>query len=155
MIDVDVDASKLWGLCSAMSYRDRMRSMKRAFAAGANRIKRRAGEILVSELGEVRDPKAMKKTVWTKVYSRVGGFRVTVAGNTHPYPAKQRRLPLGRWMEEGTDGRDTKSRGPRGKLGAVKFLAKANDELKGSVSANLEKDFMEQLTKTARKYGCI
>lgn len=162
MIDFDVNADNFWGLVQAMSYKERMKHMRRAFAAGAKRLQRRAGDLLIADLKGVRDSSAMRKTIWTKVYNRIGGFRVTVAGNNHPYPSRMknrggsvRKLPLARWMEEGTAGRATKGGHNRGGLRPYKFLARANSQLAANVGDNLEKDFMTALEKTAKKYGCI
>lgn len=162
MIDVEYDASNFWGMTQAMGIRDRVRMMKSAMRASAGDIKRRAGEILISELSSVRNPAAMKKTIWTKVYDRTAGFRVSVAGNNHCYPSRMstrkgtvRELPLGRWLEDGTGMRSTGKGYTRGTLPAIGFLGRADSELQSSVSSRIEDHFIEQQKKIAKKYGCI
>lgn len=155
MLEVDFNADNLWGLARAMSNRRRVAAMKSAMRRSANSLKGRAGEILLSRLRSVRDREAMKKTIWTKVYDRIAGLRVTVAGNRHPYPARQRELPLGRWLEEGTGNRQTGKRYARGVLPAFGFLGQANAEMGGSMSDDLQQRFLDEITKTAKQYGCI
>lgn len=162
MIDIDCDYSNLWGMTQAMGIRDRVRMMKSAMRASANDIKRRAGEILISELASVRDKAAMKKTIWTKVYDRTAGFRVSVAGNSHCYPSRMstrtgrvRELTLGRWLEEGTAERRTNRGYSRGMLPAIGFLGRADAEMQTTINDRIEDHFIEQQMKIAKKYGCI
>lgn len=161
MIDFDFDDRNLWGMVQAMSPKERVRLMKGAMRASARTIKRRAESLLLDRLDHVSNPTAMKRTIWTRVYNQVAGFRVTVAGSTHCYPAKQRELPLGRWLEDGTGERFTRGtalrrkKSRRGRLGAVRFLADAGAELEGSISSDLCENFKKQMIRVAKKYGCI
>ena len=163
MIDVDYDDKNLWGLVQALSMRDRVRIFRGAMRKSANDLKRLAGDILIRDLKNVRDRSALKKTIWTKVYTRTAGFRVTVAGNAHLYPSRMRNksnevreLPLGRWLEEGATDRKTRKGGyARGSLPAIKFLGRANEQLEPRISEMLEEHYFEYVTKEAKKYGCI
>lgn len=162
MIDFEFDDKNLWGMVQAMSPKERVRLMKGAMRASARTIKRRAESLLLDRLDHVSNPTAMKRTIWTRVYNQVAGFRVTVAGSTHCYPAKQRELPLGRWLETGSKGeRITRGtslrpkRSRRGRLGAHRFLTDACEEMKASMSADLCENFKKQMIRVAKKYGCV
>lgn len=162
MIDVDFNADNLWGFTQAMSPRDRVRLMKGAMRDAANDIKHRAADIMMSRLKEVRNRAALKRTIWTKIYDRSSGFRVTVAGNSHGYPSRMvnkqggvRDLPLGRWLEAGTGERSTSKGYARGMLPAIGFLGQAVEELEESTSERLGDHFIERVKKEASKYGCI
>lgn len=161
MIDCDFDASNYWGLIQAMRPSERMKVMRGSLRSTARTLKRRAEDILLSRLGHVRNRAAMRRTIWTKVYDRTAGFRVTVAGNAHCYPARQRELPLARWLEEGTaERRTSKFRGSylrlrRGQLRPVKFLAEANSQMEGRISAELSDKLIQETHKIAKRYGCV
>lgn len=183
MIDFNYDDSNFWGLYNAMLMKDRVQIFRNVMRQGANDIKRRAYQILIGKLGSVRDPAAMRKTIWTKVYSRTAGFTVSVAGNSHPYPSLPRakasrtlikeagkdkengkakvekavrNVPLARWLEDGTGPRTTKHGGyARGMLPAIGFLEQASKELESTISDHIEDHFFETMMKKAKKYGCI
>ncbi len=155
MIDVDVDAANFWGLLQAMDQKARVRVMRSTLRRAANDLKGRAFDVLTGKLRSLRNRTAMRKTIWTKVYSRTVGFRVTVAGNARPYPARQRDLPLSRWLEDGTGTRQTKKGYARGTLPPLKFLETANRSTEGRVTDMLEEKFIEEMTRIARNYGCI
>ena len=165
MIDVDFNADNLWGMLQAMRPAERVRLMKAAMRRSARDVKDRAFELLVSRLRHVSNRTALKKTIWTKVYDRTAGFRVTVAGNAHTYPSRMRNssgevreLPLARWLEDGaglTAGRTTAKGYARGKLPALRFMKQAKEEMGPVISGRLEDNFEELMIRLARKYGCI
>lgn len=182
MIELDYDDRNLWGLVSALTMQERTKIFKGVMRRGANDVKRRAYQILIGKLGTVRDRAAMRKTIWTKVYTRTAGFRVAVAGNGHPYPSLPRTkasralikearkdkvngkakvqkaaryVPLARWLETGTKPRATKKGYARGSLPAINFLGQAIKELEPRISDQLEDHFLEYMQKEAKKYGCI
>ena len=157
--DLAVDTRKLYGLLQAMTPHERLRHAKRALSAAARALKKRAEENLLGSLKHVSNRTSMRSTIWTKIYQGGTGFRVTVAGNSHPYHARQRDLPLGRWLEDGTTQRDTKG-GKRkaqrtGALDSIGFLGRAVEELGPGIENNLEEFLLDELAKTAKKYGCI
>lgn len=161
MIDEDlrIDTNRLYGLLQAMTPKERLRHGRRALAAAARSLKREAEGNLMRNLAHVRNPRSMRSTIWTKIYRGNSGFRVTVAGNSHPYAARQRDLPLGRWLETGTGSRNTqggKRKGHRtGNLPELGFLGKAVEAYGPQIEGELESFLLAELTKTARKYGCI
>ncbi|MCM1369832.1 MAG: hypothetical protein NC204_05605 [Candidatus Amulumruptor caecigallinarius] len=159
MIDFECNADNFWGLVGAMAPRERMRHMKGAMRTTANSLKRRASELFISGLNHVRSTSELKKTIWIKVYDRISGFRVSVAGNKHPYMSagfrNGRKVPLARWMEEGTGERTTGSGAIRGRLRPMKFLARANEEMEANISQTLSDNFLKGVARTAKKYGCI
>lgn len=149
-------------MLQAMGVKERVRVMKAAMRRSANELKARAGDILIGSLAHVANRTAMKRTIWTKVYDRSTMFRVTVAGNAHCYPSRMknrqgnvRELPLGRWLEEGTDGRETSKGYTRGALPRVGFLSAANEEMEATISRRLEENFIHEMEKIAKNYGCI
>lgn len=157
MTDFVYDDSNLRQLIRELGPRLTARALKTSMVRQANTLKSHAARILFSKLKHVGNRGAMRKTIWTKVYKGVPGFRVTVAGNFHPYPTKPRAVPLGRWLETGTALRSSKRNGNganRGSLPQFGFLAQAVEEQEGNISAELEKRFMDQIKKTAVKYGC-
>jgi hypothetical protein len=162
MIDVNCNADNFWGMIQAMKPSERKRVMKSAMRRSATMLKDRAAEILLSRLSSVRNRSAMKKTIWTKVYDRTAGFRVSVAGNSHLYPSRMRTktggmraLPLGRWLEEGTKNRATSKGYARGSLPALKFMRQAKEGKEPKISEDLENNFMMEMQRIAKKYGCI
>lgn len=162
MIDVNFDNTNLWGLMGALKMRDRIRLFKGALHRSANELKNEAARILMSEVN-VRDRSAMRKTIWTKVYTHTAGFRVSVAGNNHLYPSRMRNrkggvrmLPLGRWLETGTtENRETGKGYFRGQLPSIGFLAKAQANIGDRVNENLRANIVTVMTREAKKYGCL
>lgn len=162
MIDVDFNSDNLWGLYTALSMRDRARIFRSAMRRSANELKAEAFKNLVKAV-HVRDRAAMRKTIWTKIYTRTAGFRVSVAGNNHCYPSRMknrkgnvRELPLARWLEDGTqESRRTGKGYLRGQLPAIGFLGEAAEQLRESTTSRLQSNLMTYIEKEARKYGCI
>lgn len=167
MIDYDYNDRNLWAFIHAMSLKERTKVLRSTFRRSANEIKRRAGEILLTKLRDVRDPKAMKRMIWTKVYTKTAGFRVTVAGDRYYYPSRMknkqggvRELPLARWIATGTPmpgkpERRTDRGYYRGELPQIDFLGQARNELEARVMDEIEDRFLEQAMREAQKYGCI
>lgn len=163
MIDAEIDSSQFWGLLQAMDGKARVRVMRATLRRAANDLKGRAFDVLTGKLRSLRNRTAMRKTIWTKVYDRTPGFRVTVAGNAHTYPSRMtakggatRELPLARWLEDGTGQRTTRTGGhARGSLPALKFLETANAGLKDRITDMLEEKFIGEMTRIAKNYGCI
>lgn len=157
MSDFKYDDSNLRKLINELGMKRTARALRTSLARQANSLKSHAARILFTKLNHVSNRTAMRKTIWTKLYKGVVGFRVTVAGNSHPYPTKPRAVPLGRWLEDGTSGRTSKRNGAgvnRGDLRRYGFLAQAVEEKESSISSELETRFMDQIKKTAVKYGC-
>lgn len=163
MTDFNYDDSNLRKLIDELGMKRTARALKTAMHRQANALKSHAARILFTKLNHVSNRAAMRKTIWTQVYRGVVGFRVTVAGNDHPYPTKPRAVPLGRWLEDGTSERTsvrTNQRtvlhygANRGTLPRLGFLDQAVQEKEGSISAELEARFLDQIKKTAVKYGC-
>lgn len=151
--------TRLFGLIRQLDSKERAKLMRGTMRSCANKLKAQAFKNLADAV-HIRDRRAMRKTIWTKVYKRVAGFRVTTAGNKHLYPSRMknkqgatRDVPLARWLENGTFTRSTRKGGHnRGFLPAVGFLRKASDSMAPGMVSTIEGELIKKLQKKAKEY---
>lgn len=106
---------------------------------------------------------ALAKTVYSYVYSRGGGFQITVKGNKKNDKgmyrnSKGRLKPVMMWAEDGTESRSTRNGGLRrahttGSCTQYGFLAKAEAEMFSAAEVDLLPEVEAAVTKIARKAG--
>ena len=108
---------------------------------------------------------ASAKAVYSYVYSRGGGFLVTVKGNKKNDKgmyrnSKGRLKPVMMWAEDGTENRSTRNGGQRrshatGSMGRYGFLQKAEAEMFPTAEADLLPEVEAAVEKVARKAGFV
>lgn len=157
-----VDLSNLMKIVEEMKPKARVRLLESVMRKQANTISKRAFDILKSRVKKISNKRALKKTIWTKVYHRVPGFLVSVYPNKKAmYPSRMkirgrvREIPLSTFLEKGSS-EPRKTRGKeynRGELEALHFLRDAADELEPTVITRVETELINRLKKRAQKYG--
>lgn len=110
----------------------------------------------------------LRRSIWSKVYSRVAGFKVSVypvRGTKKGYyrsSSPARDLPIARWLELGTKERRRGSikggrrhGGRTGRIMAYRFMERAERKVAGSVSKEMQDEVRGYVLKVAKKYGCM
>ena len=162
--DFRVDTTRLEKLIASLTPRRPAALLRSAMRRPARDIKKRAEAIMLSGVGHVRDRRALRKGIWTRVYKRTPGFQVTVAsrkpGDVNHYPSRMRSgagarmLPVALWLEGGTADRVTRKGGyARGGLRAIGFLTQAKQETEASTVRRIEEETVKRLEKLAQRYG--
>lgn len=157
---ITVDMSRLYRLIREIGPKERRKLLRGSLKASANKLKKRAFEILKPKLKTIRNPRALKREIRTKVYKRITGFGVSVAGNKNLYPSRMknrrgevREVPLARWLEAGTYTRKTRDKGyGRGFINAYKFMQQAEREMAPGLIRTIETEVIKKLQKKAKEY---
>lgn len=172
------DDSNLRKLYAAMKPEQRLKALKGAFRREASRVRRVAVNNLRSSLhGDAQ----LEKGIRAIVFKRKAGFRVTIGtkrankkgtGERGYYISRSRRgkpgatgKPVLIWAEEGTDQRRTKSKTrvftrlrkghSTGRMKRYGFMRKTLSEVQDGVTVSLQNEIIDNVQKTAKKYGCI
>lgn len=172
------DDSNLRKLFAAMKPEQRLKALKGAFRREASRVRRVAVNNLRSSLhGDAQ----LEKGIRAIVFKRKAGFRVTIGtkrankkgkGERGYYISRSRRgkpgatgKPVLIWAEEGTDSRRTKSKTrvftrlrkghSTGRMKRYGFMRKTLSEVQDGVTVSLQNEIIDNVQKTAKKYGCI
>ena len=82
-VDFRVDTTRLEKLIASLTPRRRAALLRSAMRRPRRDIKKRAEAIMLSGVGHVRDRRALRKGIWTRVYKRTPGFQVTEIGRAH------------------------------------------------------------------------
>lgn len=177
MAAIEYDDSNLQRLWEALDPKQRMKALKGAFRREANRVRK----VAVSNLRQsIRGDKELERGVRALVWKQKAGFRVTVGtkrankkgkGEAGYYISRKRRgksgatgKPVLLWAELGTGKRYTKSKTKifrrqrkghfTGSMKPYKFMAKTANRTRGSVTGNLHKEIIDNIKRTAKRYGC-
>lgn len=172
------DDSNLRKLFAAMTPEQRLKALKGAFRRDATHVRRVAVNNLRSSLhGDAQ----LEKGIRAIVFKRKAGFRVTIGtkrankkgkGERGYYISRSRRgkpgatgKPVLIWAEEGTDSRRTKSKTrvftrlrkghSTGRMKRYGFMRKTLSEVQDGVTVSLQNEIIDNVQKTAKKYGCI
>lgn len=147
------------------------RAMRSAYRAEGNKVRKDAVAALHAQGYTVKGNKVdFDKSISARVYSRLGGFMVTAAGNKrHKKGFHVNRYgqtkPIVQWLDAGTKPRRTKTqtkifkRARRGhftgSITAGNFMADAENKARGYVVDDLEQQLEKKLNSQARKAGLI
>lgn len=162
-------SSKLHKLIKELDPEQYRKGLRATYRKVANKIRGDAVQSLNSKGFHVRGNKAdWAKGIRPRVYSRSGGFMVTVKprqkGNKSMHENRQGLLkPVLYWLDDGTAERRTKTqtkvfrrarRGHRtGRIRAANILKPAEDKARGYVVPEIEKTLEKKLTQQAKKAG--
>lgn len=148
-------------LLREMNVRQLRNALKRAYRAEAKK-QLAIAQGYAARTG-MRSAAALAKTVYSYVYSRGGGFLVTVKGNKKNDKgmyrnSKGRIKPVMMWAEDGTAARTTKNGGLRrshstGNMGKYGFLDKAEAEMFPTAETDLLPEVEAAVEKVAKKVG--
>lgn len=172
------DDSNLQRMFAALRPEQRLKALKGAFRREANRVRK----VAVNNLrASINGDKLLEQGIRAIVFKKKAGFRVTIGtkaaskktgkGERGYYISRRRRgkpgatgKPVLIWAEEGTADRHTKSRTrvftrsrkghPTGRMKRYGFMTKALSEVRDSVTDNIHNEVVNQVIKTAQKYGC-
>ena len=122
----------------------------------------------------LRAGKEMERGIRRVVYRRKAlGFRVTIGSKGRaPRSAEAvvansqgKRKPLLMWGEGGTASRHTRTRRdrrglmrrgrPTGEMPAYGFMSRTREEVRDSVGDEMKDNIRKEITRIARKYGCV
>lgn len=156
---------KEWrALINEMTPRQVRNVLRRAYRSTAKVIRRTALSSLsssgLSVRGNVGD---WKKGVRTRIYSRGGGFMVTVKGTHGKSVHRTRRgilKPVLMWAEDGTTFRKTRSTGLRkshytGRMPKYGFIERAEPTMYAQVERELFPRLEQAVMDVARKAGWL
>ena len=177
MVTIDYDDSNLQRLWEALDSKQRMKALKGAFRREANRVRK----IAIKNLRQsIRGDQELERGVRALVWKRKAGFRVTVGtkrankkgkGAAGYYISRKRRKdpdakgkPVLLWADLGTKKRYTKSKTKifrrkrkghfTGSMKPYKFMEKTANSVRDSVTGNLHKEIIDNIKRTAKRYGC-
>ena len=175
---IDYDDSNLQRLFDALTPKQRMVAMRRAFKREANYVRKVAISNMRSRINADKD---IESGIRAFVFKRKAGFRVTIGtkkanskgkGERGYYISRKLRgnpratgKPVLIWAEEGTDPRYTKGRisgwkwksrkaHSTGRMRPYGFMKKTLDETRHVVTDNLHNEIINSIQKEAKKYGC-
>ena len=169
---IEYDDTQLQRLFVELEPKQRLKALKGAFRKEVGRVRKTAINNLRDSIRSDRD---LEKGVRAIVFKKQAGFRVTIGtrkankNGKGEYGFHKNRQGLKKpvliWAEEGTKQRKTKTQTkifkrsrkghPTGRMKRYGFMRQTRDEVTGSVTANIHKDVIDSVTKTAKKYGCI
>lgn len=169
---IEYDDTQLQRLFVELEPKQRLKALKGAFRKEAGRVRKTAINNLRDSIRSDRD---LEKGVRAIVFKKQAGFRVTIGTRKANKSGKGEygfhknrqglKKPVLIWAEEGTKQRKTKTQTkifkrsrkghPTGRMKRYGFMRQTRDEVMGSVTANIHKDVIDSVTKTAKKYGCI
>ncbi len=175
---IEYDDTNLQKLFEALTPKQRMVAMRRAFRREANRVRKTAVNNMRNSINADKD---IERGIRATVFKQVAGFRVTIGtkkanrmgkGERGYYISRKRRgkeeatgKPVLIWAEEGTGSRQTRGRisfrswkarkaHATGRMKRYGFMRKTLDETRNSVTDNLHNALITSITKAAKKYGC-
>ena len=172
-MDVKYDDSQLQKLFMELEPKRRLQAIKGGIRREARQVRKQAVTNLKATGVHVN--KQMEKNVRAEVFRKRPGFRVTVA-TKQKKSAKNKRLGYSTggkpyelvdiWLENGTPERKTKPKGIKRRTwvkrkahatGRIKhhgYMLKTLREVRGQVTDDLHKEVINNVLKTAKKYGC-
>ena len=169
-------------LAKAMDARQLRNALKGAYRRQAKEaVKTARGKLRATGMRVEGSRSDWEKGIRSHVYSRGGGFLVTVKGNRGKSMHKNRRgraLPILQWAEEGTRQRysgpgrrhyewSRSGRGkprrtmvrdsgiPRGRMPAFRFLDKAAPEMYRNAEKRLTADVEAAVLRAAKRHGLL
>ena len=160
-IDVDIDR-KCLDIMQALNPHQLKLTLKSAYRKEAKKVRQVAQASLAAS--GIRNGAKMASGVLYYVYTRAGGFAVTVKYGRRSKRAVYRNsrgkeLPIQMWADEGTTVRYTKAKGWKsghttGSMPAYRFMSDA-EARSGFVEADLWKEIEIALEKRARKLNLL
>ena len=144
---IDYDDSNLQRLFDALTPKQRMVAMRRAFKREANYVRKVAISNMRSRINADKDIESGIRAFVFRGNPRATGKPVLI------------------WAEEGTDPRYTKGRisgwnwksrkaHSTGRMRPYGFMKKTLDETRHVVTDNLHNEIINSIQKEAKKYGC-
>lgn len=166
------DDSNLQRLWQELTPDKRKKALKGAFRREANRVRRVAlGNLRAS----IRSDSDLERGVRAVVWKRAAGFRVTVGTKRANKKTgkgergfhtnrKGLKKPVLVWAETGTERRYTKTKTRvftrlrkghyTGRMKRYGFMRKTRNQVEGTVTDSLRREIVDNIKRTARKYGC-
>lgn len=165
---ISFDASRFEAMYGQLTERRRIQALKATYWRLGTMLRAEAVRLLRQGMGSSRE---LEKGVRLLVFKKKAGFRCTVGTRikrdkktkriirTWGYHTNRRGLekPVLIWAEEGTDERYQKERaGGRytGRMPALEFLARARDNMSGTINDRVRDELMTATARIARRYGC-
>jgi len=160
------DDSNLQQLFAELEPRRRAQALRGGFRREANQVRKTAvNNLRASGIKSSRD---LEKGVRALVFKRTAGFRITVGtkGEAGLHTNRQGlKKPILLWAEMGTKDRRTKNGGGKrasrhraahstGRMPRYGFMAQTLDSTRETVTNELHNMVIENVIKTAKKYGC-
>lgn len=152
-------------LLREMTPRQLRNSLKGAYRKVAKQAKDIAvGKMQTSGLHVMGNKSDLKKAIRTRIYSRGGGFMVTVKPDRQNKKSMHRNRrgflkPVLMWAEEGTTGRFTRNGQRRGhitgSMPAYHFMSDSEEQMRQTVENGLYPELEQAVEKQARKAGLI
>lgn len=170
--EVKYDDGNLQRLFADLEPRRRTQALKGGFRKVANEVRKKAVGNLRSA---IRTDKDLERGVRAVVFKRKAGFRVTIGtkkagkngkGEAGMHTNRQGlKKPVLIWAEMGTKQRTTKNGGGRraaryraahftGSMPRFGFMEKTRNEVRDTVTTDMQKMVTENVERIAKKYGC-
>lgn len=170
--EIDYDDRNLQQLFAEMEPKRRLQALKGGFRREANQVRKTAINNLRSS---IRSDKDLEKGVRAIVFKRKAGFRVTVGtkrankkgqGAAGFHTNRQGlKKPILIWAEDGTKERKTKSSGGKraarkrsahrtGRMKRYGFMSQTLNDVRNTVTADIQDMVITNVQKVAKKYGC-
>lgn len=164
---ITYDDSNLRKLFSELRPKRRRAALKGAMTRAATSVKKSAAANLKAT--GIHNAAALSRGISSSAFRRTLGFKVTVKSSGNKgFHVNRRGLkkPVLRWAETGTKRRKTRRAVSffcagrwrqgrnRGSMPRFGFMEKTRDEVKGPITAQVQQAIVDNIQKTARKYGC-
>lgn len=170
MAQMQYDDRNLQRLFAEMDVKRRVQALRGAFRREANQVRKTA----INNLrGSIRSDRNLERGIRAMVFKRKAGFRVTVgtkkagkSGREYGFHTNRRGLkkPVLIWAEAGTERRYTKTRSKifrrlrkghyTGRMRRYGFMRTTLQQVRGTVTEDLRKEIIDNVTRVAKKYGC-
>ena len=172
---IDYDDKELQRLFAELDQKRRVQALKGGFRREANQVRKTA----INNLrGKIRSSKDLERGVRAIVFKRKAGFRVTIGtrraskatgkGEAGFHKNRQGlKKPVLIWAEGGTEERQTKPKhGTRrraarlrqqhrtGRMPRFGFMEQTLNSVRDTVTQDIRDMVLDNVTKTAKKYGC-
>jgi hypothetical protein len=160
------DDDNLVAMFGKLDEKARRQAVRGGMRRASNKVRKAAQAGMASSVKG--STPGLRRSVWSKVYSRVAGFKVSVypvRGTKKGYyrsSSPARDLPVARWLDLGTKERRRGSikggrrhGGRTGKLRPYAFMESTERKVAGSVSKEMQDEMRGYVIKTAKRYGCM
>lgn len=152
---VEYDDGNLQRLFAELEPRRRSQALKGGYRKLAAHVRKKAVANLRSS--GIRTDRDLEKGVRSAVFKRTVGFRVTIGtkGETGMHTNRRGlKKPVLIWAEEGTQERASRNGHRTGSMPRFGFMDKTRNEVRDTVSSDMQKMVAESVERIAKKYGC-
>ena len=177
------DDTNLQRLFAEMDEKRRVQALKGGFRKEANRVRKTAVNNLRGSVRTDRDLESGVRAIVFKRAAgfrvTIGAKKAGKSGKEYGYhatrqyranPSRYSKKPVLIWAEEGTEERRTKSNGGKhnkswtlrsraahstGRMKRYGYMRQTADQVRDTVTTNLQNEVIQSVEKVAKKYGCI